>query len=176
MEKILLAYGLPKETIVAIMMLYKNMKVKVHSPERDTDYLDIIAGLLQGDTLAPYLFMICLDYELRMFIDIMKDNGFKLSKKKIPRTNNYGQNYADDIVFLANIPTQVETLLHSLERAVVCIGLHVYTDKTEYMCFNQRGNISTLNGSSLKVVVKFFYQGSSVSSTETDINVRLAKA
>ena len=44
------------------------------------------------------------------------------------------------------------------------------------MCFNQRGDIYTLNGSSLKLVDKFNYLESSVSSTETDINTRLAKA
>ena len=84
--------------------------------------------------------------------------------------------YADDIVLLANTPTQVESLLHSLERAVAGIGLHVNAHKTEYMCFNQRGDISTLKGSSLKLVDKFTYLGSSVSSTETDINTWLAKA
>ena len=40
-------------------------------------------------------------------------------------------------------------------------------------CFNQRGDISTLNGNSLN---KFTYLGSSVSSTEKDIKTRLAKA
>ena len=40
----------------------------------------------------------------------------------------------------------------------------------------QRGNISTLNSSSLKLVDKFTYLGSSVSSTETDINTSQAKA
>ena len=44
------------------------------------------------------------------------------------------------------------------------------------MCFNKAGNISTLNGNTLKLVDKFTYPGSSVSSTETDINTRLAKA
>ena len=44
------------------------------------------------------------------------------------------------------------------------------------MCFNQRGNISTLYGSSLKLVDKFPYLGSSVWSNETDINTCLAKA
>ena len=44
------------------------------------------------------------------------------------------------------------------------------------MCFNQRGDISTLNGSSLKLVDKFTYLGSSVSSTKTDINTRRAKS
>ena len=43
------------------------------------------------------------------------------------------------------------------------------------MCFNQTGDISTLNSSSLKLVDKFTYLGSSVSSTETDINMRIAK-
>ena len=46
----------------------------------------------------------------------------------------------------------------------------------EYMCFNQRDNISTLNGCSLKLVDKFTYWGSSVSSTKTDINMWLVKA
>ena len=61
MEQILLAYGLPKETIAAIMILDRNTKVKVRSPDGDTDYFDIVAGVLQGDTLAPYLFIIRLD-------------------------------------------------------------------------------------------------------------------
>ena len=46
----------------------------------------------------------------------------------------------------------------------------------EYMYFNQRGDISTLNSSALKLVDKFSYLESSVSSTETDINTQLAKA
>ena len=44
------------------------------------------------------------------------------------------------------------------------------------MCFNQTGDISTLTGSTLKLVDKFTYLGSSVSSTETDIDMRLSKA
>ena len=44
------------------------------------------------------------------------------------------------------------------------------------MCFNKIGDISTLNSVLLKLVDKFTYQGSSVSSTENDMNMRLAKA
>ena len=57
MEQILLAYGPLKETIAAIMILYRNTKVKVRSPDGETDNFDIVAGVLQGDTLAPYLFI-----------------------------------------------------------------------------------------------------------------------
>ena len=44
------------------------------------------------------------------------------------------------------------------------------------MCFNQAGDISTLEGTSLKLVDKFTYLGSNVSSTEKDIDTRLTKA
>ena len=44
------------------------------------------------------------------------------------------------------------------------------------MGFNQSGDISTRNGGSVKLANKFTYHGSSVSSTENDINKRLAKA
>ena len=72
MEQILLAYGIPKETVAAITILYRNTKVKVWTPDGDTEYFDIVAGVLQGDTLAPYLFIICLDYVLRTSIDKIK--------------------------------------------------------------------------------------------------------
>ena len=52
--------------------------------------------------------------------------------------------YADDIVLLANTPAQAESQLYSLEWAAGGIGLHVNGDKTEYMCFNQRGDCNIL--------------------------------
>ena len=114
MEQILLAYGLPQKTVAAIMMLYRNTKVKVCSPDGDTDYFDIVAGVLQGDRLASYLFIICLDYVLRTSIDKMKENSFKLTKersRKYPTQIIMDMDYADDIALLTN----AEILQHSLE-------------------------------------------------------------
>ena len=71
-----------KKPVAAITILYRNTKVKVRSPDGDTEYFDIVAGLLQGDTLAPYLFIICLDYVLRTSIDQIKENGFELTRRK----------------------------------------------------------------------------------------------
>ena len=161
------------------MILYRNTKVKVRSPDGDTDSFDIVAGVLQGDTLAPYLFIICLDYVLRTSIDNMRENGFELTKKRsrrYPAKTITDADYADDIALLANTPNQAETLLHSLERVAAGIGLHVNAHKTEFMSFNQKGDISTLDGTSLKLVDKFTYLGGSVSSTEKDIDTRLTKA
>ena len=72
MEQIVIAYGFPPNTVAAIIMLHKNTKVKVRSPDRDTDYSDIVAGVLQGDTFAPCVFVIYQDYVLRASIDLMK--------------------------------------------------------------------------------------------------------
>ena len=66
--------------------------------------------------------------------------------------------------------------MYNLERAPAGIGLNVNTHKTEYMSFNQASNISTLEGTSLKLVDKFTYLGSSISSTEKDIDTWLTKA
>ena len=114
-------------------MLYKNTKVKVYLPDGDTDYFDIVAGVLQGDTLAPYLFIICLDYLLRTSIELIKENDFKLPKarsRRYPGQTIMVADYADDIALLAKVGP-------------------------------------------LKLVDKFTYLGSSVSSTEKDVNTRL---
>ena len=92
------------------MILYRNTKAKVRSSDRDTEYFDIVAGVLQGDPLAPYQFIICLDYVLRTSIDNIKQNSFELTKKRSRRypakkkkkiTN---ADYAHDIAILANTP------------------------------------------------------------------------
>ena len=93
-----------------------------------------------------------------------------------PAQTNTEADYSDDLALLANTPTQAEYLLHSLEQAAGGISLHVNADKTEYMRFNQKGDIYTLNDSSLKLADKFTFLGSSVSFTENDMNMQLAKA
>ena len=123
---------------------------------------------------------------LRTSIDIIKENGFKLTKERSRRYSTKtitDADYADDKTLLANAPAQAETLLHSLEWAAASIGLDFNAHKTEYMSFNQTGDISTrtgdistLDGTPLKLVDKFTYLGSSISSTETDINTWLGKA
>ena len=89
-------------------MLYKKPKVKVSSLDGDTDFFDIIAGVLQGDTLAAYLFIIGWDYVLWTSVDKMKDNGFELTKersRRYPAKSIVDVDYADDIALLANTHT-----------------------------------------------------------------------
>ena len=109
---------------------------------------------------------------LKTSIDKIKENGLKLTKKRsrrYPAKTITDADYADDMVLLANTPAQAETLLHSLQKDAADIGVYVNAHKTEYIWFNQTGDI-TLNGSPRKLADKFTSLGSSVSSTEIDIN------
>ncbi len=82
------------------MMLYKNIKSLVRSPDGDTDFFDILAGVLQGDTLAPFLFIITLDYVLRTSLDKNSDFGFTLTERlssRNPANKLTNFDYADDL-------------------------------------------------------------------------------
>ena len=46
------------------MILFKDTKAMVHFLDNDTDFVDIIAGVLSLNTLSSFLFIICLDYML----------------------------------------------------------------------------------------------------------------
>ena len=73
-----------------------------------------------------------------MSIDLTKENGFRLKKARIkhhPTEIITDADYADDLLLLANTPSQAKSLLHSLEQAARGIGLYVNLDKTEFMCF-----------------------------------------
>ena len=164
MEQILLAYGLHKETVAALMMLYKNTKVKVRSPDGDTDFFLICRRLSARGYFRPI--------PIHNLPKILSLNVDRFKERKWCYTGNGKQTITDsdyvDIALQANTTSHAESQMHSLEWATGGIGLHGNANKTEYMCFNQRGYISILNGDSLKLVVKFTYVGSSVSSTEKE--------
>ena len=65
---IIIAIGFLEEPVTAIIVLYKTFY-------GDTDFFKIVTGVLQGDTLAPYMFITCLDYIIRKSIDLIKENG-----------------------------------------------------------------------------------------------------
>ena len=69
MFKILSLYGIPEPIVEAIRTLYTNTKATVISPDGETEFFDILIGVLQGDTLGPFLFIIVLDNVLRISMD-----------------------------------------------------------------------------------------------------------
>ena len=54
--------------------------------QMETDFFDIVAGVLQGVSLVPYLFIICLDYMLQISVDLMKENGLYWQRQEAEDT------------------------------------------------------------------------------------------
>ena len=126
-------------TYASVQYQYYNTRLKVRSPDGDTNFFEITAGVLQGDTLSPFIFIICLDYILRKVLDKTYTLGFTLIKKKSKRYNAIkitDVDYADDIAVLTeNI--KCHYTLHKIEEVSKEIGLQVNTEKTEYININQ---------------------------------------
>lgn len=106
MLRILKAYGIPEELVNAIAKIYENTQALVSSPDGETDWFEIPAGVLQGDALAPYLFTIVLVYTMRQ---ALKAHGnpavFTVEPRKRrrhPAITVSELDFADDIVLILN--------------------------------------------------------------------------
>ena len=90
MLKILIAYGIPEAIVAAVGLLHTGAKAKVLSADGETEFLEILAGVLQGDTLVPYIFTIILDCAVRQATrnDAQKI-GFKLDHKRSRTQSRY---------------------------------------------------------------------------------------
>ena len=91
-------YGIPESLDRRIGALYANITSTIRTPDGNFDFFEVLAGVLQGDTLAPYLFIIALDYVLRTLIDKHSELGFTLQPRRSRR-------------YPATIPSQMPTLL-----------------------------------------------------------------
>ena len=69
MLQILKAYGISTQLVDAIGKTYEGTQANVLSPDGKIEFFKITTGVQQGDTLAPYLFIIVLDYVLREAIE-----------------------------------------------------------------------------------------------------------
>ena len=159
--KILDAYGIPDEIIAAIKALYTNTMAQVLSPDGDCGFFEILAGVLQGNTLAPYLFVISLDYAMRIATDNRTDLGFTLKEsrsRRYPAIVIFDTEFVDDIALLSDTIAQAEELLHRTQMAASPIGLHINEAKTEFMSFNiATPTLKTNQGKTLKYVNDFQY-------------------
>ena len=52
----------------AIKLLYTDSKAKVVTSDGQTDLFEILAGVLLGNILPPYLFVIAIDYSMNQAI------------------------------------------------------------------------------------------------------------
>ena len=169
MLKILNAYGIPNQIVSAIGRMYENTMARVISPDGETDLFEIAACVLQGDTLAPYLFVIVLDYALRIAIEGQEEElGFHLERRRSRRVGPEvltDLDFADDIALVSGEIQQAQELLQRVEKSVGKVGLKINVRKTKFMSFNHKNTIiKTNNGTDLEEVDDFKYLGAWMAS------------
>ena len=123
MFQILEAYGIPPDVVSAIRVMYENTSAVVITPEGETEQFAIDTGVLQGDPLAPFLFIICLDYALRSAIT--DSDGLTLKRRRSSRHPAVvlpDLDYADDIALLENTIKSAQDLLNRVEKACQDVG------------------------------------------------------
>ena len=140
MIKILRAYGIPSKIVRAISMIYDHTRALVLSPDGETASFEILVGVLQGDTLAPYLFIIVLDYVMRTAVGENNDKlGFTIKPKvgrRYPAEVITDLDFADDIALLSDTLTEAQELLQRVEEQALTVGLHIKSEKTKVMKYN----------------------------------------
>ena len=99
--------------------MYARTRAMVVTPNGDSEEFDILAGVMQGDTPAPFVFVIVLDYALRKAINGREqDLGLTLTPRRSrrpPAVVLTDLDYAHDISLLSNHMEQAQELLSRVE-------------------------------------------------------------
>jgi hypothetical protein len=107
MRQLLCIYGVPELLVRAIMDLYHQTRAFVMTADGPTDEFPTSSGVLQGDTLAPVLFILVMDYVLRQCI--RDDDSFVISRRRSSRHPEVvlaALAYADDVA--ATTPRELD--------------------------------------------------------------------
>lgn len=183
MMRILKAYGVPPNLLRAIEQMYTNTWARVQTPDGDTEQFNISAGVLQGDTLAPFLFIIVLDYAMRQAMADGKEEelGFTITprrSRRYPKEVLADLDFADDIALLSDDIKNAQELLLRVETECGKVGLGLNGPKTKYLAYNTEAQppLRTRAGTVLEQKDDFKYLGSWVDESRKDIAVRKALA
>lgn len=191
MFAILRHYGIPAKIVGAIRVLYDNSSAQVYVGGEKSTPFNITTGVLQGDVLAPFLFIIVIDWIMTQLAE--KNFGYithpmpKNEGRTTRRTTQGIEHKISDLDFADDISLIEASLLRAQEQLDLfvyyasIVGLELNVDKTETMMLNLDPNAAppanlTANGKPIVIVKDFKYLGSYMASTERDVKTRIGLA
>lgn len=171
MFQILRHYGIPEKIVQSIKVIYNNSRSSVIVEGRSSKEFDVTTGVLQGDTLAPLLFVIVIDYVMKNavqdsaterdehgFLTNEREGSKTWTKFSKPPTYIYDLDFADDIALLENSRDSCLAQLLTVSKRAGQVGLAINDKKTVVM-FNQPKQRNrqpntqiTLNGHEIQTV------------------------
>ena len=178
MFSVLRHYGIPKALVSAVQVLYSGSSSAVMVDGGISEPFDVTTGVLQGDVLAPFLFIILVDYLLG------KASGADTGVVTCPRQSRRypakflnDLDFADDIALLESSIPRAQSQLSRTADAAADLGLIISAPKTEYMTFNCQPQPSLqVYGNPINHVTNFRYLGSMMGSSASDLKRRKALA
>ena len=176
---ILSQYNVPICLISDIIHMYNDTSACISTELGPTECFKTTSGVLQGNTLSPYLFIVLLDYALKK--TLQDDVGFVVRKRngsRHPAIHIGVLAYADDICLLAESIDDVECSLYRLETSAAEIGLTINHNKTKAMHLGHASvrHVRFANGNPIDSYDKFAYLGVPTSNEETVFQSHLSKA
>ena len=138
MFSVLHPYGIPKAVVSAIQVLYTNSSSAVKVDGGISESFVVTTGVLQGDVLAPFLFIILVDHILGMACEAkpgvvihppQSKNGIQLNRLMI---------WTLLMISLCSLSHPFQGLSHSFQAADAAAdqGLIISLLKTEHMTIN----------------------------------------
>ena len=140
--EILRHYGNLETVVKAIARLHYGSETGIMVNGKLSDEFHINTGLLQGNVLAPYLFIIEVDYVMNK---ASGDYGFEFFRRKSSMMSYKicELDYAYDIALLEKQYIAV-VLLDRVQKEALRIKLEINVAKTEFMCYNLPEDTSVL--------------------------------
>ncbi|KAI8514995.1 hypothetical protein Bbelb_075860 [Branchiostoma belcheri] len=179
MFSVLRHYGIPEVIVNAIQVLYYNSKSAVFVDGNISDPFQVTTGVLQGDVLAPFLFIVLIDY---LLLESTKgtDSGVvthpRQSRRHPAQTLN-DLDFADDIALLESTIPRAQEQLTKTAAAGKQLGLIISVPKTEYMTYNCNPQLPLeVYGQPIRHVANFKYLGSMMASSSHDMAKRKSLA
>ena len=140
---------MPSCIISDIIQKYSETSACVLTELGPTEWFKTTSGVLQGDALSLYLFIVLLNHTLKK--TLQDDVGFVVRKRngsRHPAIHIGVLAYADDICLLVESIDKVECSLHRIETSAAEIGLTINHNKTKAMHLGQASvkHIRFVNG------------------------------
>lgn len=171
MWKILKHYGIPEKIINAIKCLYDNSASCVAIGPKISTEFKVTSGILQGDTLAPFLFIIVMDY---IISQVPNEFGFIANTLTNDRLNTLA--FADDIVLINKSAKEALKHLKIIRREAYKVGLKININKTKIMTNLTEDKYLRKITKKIDRVDDYKYLGSYISSSLIDFRKRKSLA
>ena len=184
------AWNVPPTLEKAIFSVIEEHEIHVRSDGIVGPPITVTAGVLQGDTLAPFLFVLVLDAVLRSLppelgICTTREEHHHEPQRELRKRSKpvskyiHMLAYADDLVLLSSSCANVQRMLHILQENALKVGLKLNfgKNKTEYIALGRTKpeGVADLSGIQLTKTTLYRYLGCFPMDATADMDARIKK-